>query len=82
MAAAAGVRAGGDGGGEGRAVGAVVDEAPLQFQGEMPLGAPDQDGLQQLPQCLVGDLGADPQTGDLLLVLDHSELFDRAAEVG
>ena len=71
-----------DGGGEGRAVGAVVDEAALQFQGEVALGAADEDGLEQLAQGLVGDLGADPQAGDLLLVLDHPQLLDRAAEVG
>lgn len=79
---AAGVRAGGDGGGEGRAVGAVVDEAALQFQGQVALGAADEDRFEQFAQRLVGDLRADPQTGDLLLVLDHSQLLDRAPEVG
>lgn len=59
----------------------MIDETPLQFEGEMPLGAADEDGLQEFSQCLVGDLGADAQTGDLLLVLDDPELFDRAREI-
>ena len=60
----------------------MVDEPALQFEGEMPFGAADEDGLQEFAEGLVGDLGADPQAGDLLLVLDHPQLFDRAAEVG
>ena len=60
----------------------MVDEAALQFEGEMAFGAADQDGLQEFTESLVGDFGADAEAGDLLLVLDHSELFDRAAEVG
>lgn len=73
---------GGDSGREGGAVGAVIDEPPLQFQGEMSLRTTDENGLQQLTECLVGDLGGDPQTGDLLLVLDQAELLDGATEVG
>ncbi len=82
MASAPRVRAGAHGGGEGGAVGAVVDQAALQLQGEMPFGAADQDGLQEFTEGLVGDLGADAQAGDLLLVLDHPELLDRLAQVG
>src|SRR4051812_3474263 len=41
VAASARVRAGGDGGREGGAVGAVVDEPPFQFEGEMAFGAAD-----------------------------------------
>lgn len=82
MAALTGIRAGGDGGGEGRAVGAVVHQAALQLQGEMPFGAAHQDGFEELAQGLVGDLGGDPQTGDLLLVLDHPQLLDGGPEVG
>lgn len=79
---AAGVRAGADGGGEGRAVGAVVHQAPFQLQGEVAFGAADEDGLQEFAEGLVGDLGGDPQTGDLLLVLDQPLLFDGGSEVG
>lgn len=82
MTASAGVRAGGDGGRERGAVRPVVDEPSLQFEGEMAFGAADEDRLQQLSEGLVGDLGGDSQTGDLLLVLDHPQLFDRAADVG
>lgn len=81
MAGAARVRTGGDGGAEGGSVGAVVDQAALQFQCEMPLGAADEDRFEQFAQGLVGDLGGDPQMGDLLLVLDRALLFDGAAEV-
>lgn len=79
---AAGVRSGADGGREGRAVGAVVDEAALQLQGQVAFGAPDEDRLQQLAEGLVGDLGGDPQAGDLLLVLDQPLLFHGGAQVG
>lgn len=81
VTATTGVRAGGDGGGEGRPVGTVVDEAALQLQGEVALGAADENRFEEFAQCLVGDLRADPQTGDLLLVLDDSQLLDRATEV-
>ena len=81
VAAAPGVRAGADGRGEGRAVGAVVDQPALQFQGEMAFGAADEDRFQELAEGLVGDLGGDAQAGDLLLVLDQPQLLDRAAEV-
>ena len=82
MAGGAGVRAGADRGGEGGAVGAVVDQAALQLQREVPLGAADQDRLQQLAERLVGDLRGYPQAGDLVLVLDQPELLDGSAEVG
>ncbi len=59
----------------------MIDEASFEFQGEMAFGAADEDGLQQFAERLVGDLGADPEAGDLLLVLDHPELLDGAAEV-
>ena len=48
----------------------------------MPLGAADQDRLQQLAERLVGDLGGDPQAADLLLVLDQPQLLHGSAEVG
>lgn len=51
----------------------------FEFEGEMTLGAADEDGLQQLAEGLVGDLGADAEAGDLLLVLDDAELFHGAA---
>lgn len=81
MPGAAGVRAGAHGGRERGSVGPVVDEAPLQLQGEVPFGPSDQDGLQQLAQGLVGDLGGDPQAGDLLLVLDEALLLHGGPEV-
>lgn len=81
MPGAPGVRAGADGGREGGAVRPVVDEAPLQLQREVAFGAPDEDGLQQLAQGLVGDLGGDPQAGDLPLVLDEALLLHGGPEV-
>lgn len=60
----------------------MVDEPPLQLQGEMSLGAADQDRLQQFTEGLVGDLCRDPQAGDLLLVLDEALLLHGEAEVG
>ncbi|CAM5674891.1 hypothetical protein SALBM217S_09905 [Streptomyces griseoloalbus] len=61
----------------------MVDQAALQFQGEVAFGAADQDGLQEFAQGLVGDLLAPMrETGDLLLVLDHAQLFDGAADAG
>jgi hypothetical protein len=60
----------------------VVDQAPLQLQREMALGTAHQDGLEELTEGLVGDLRADAQTGDLLLVLDDPQLFDGAPQVG
>lgn len=82
MTALARVGAGGDGGGEGGAVRAVVHQTTLQLQGEVPFGAAHQDGFQEFAQGLVGDLGGDPQTGDLLLVLDHPQLLDGGTEIG
>ncbi len=82
VAGGARVRAGADGGGEGGAVRAVVDQAALQLQREVALGAADQDRLQQFAERLVGDLGRYPQAGDLVLVLDQAELFDGAGQVG
>lgn len=60
----------------------MVDQAPLQFQREMTLGAPDEDRFEQLAQGLVGDLPGGAQTADLLLVLDDPLLLDRAREIG
>lgn len=59
----------------------MVDEAAFQFQREVPFGAADEDRLQEFAQGLVGDLRADAQTGDLLLVLGHPQLFDGSADV-
>src|SRR5690606_17942040 len=61
---------------------AVVDEAAFQLQGEVAFGAADEDGLQELAEGLVGDLGADAEAGDLLLVLDDPELLHGPADVG
>lgn len=82
MAALTRVGSGGDRGGEGGAVGAVVHEPPFQFQGEMPFGAADQNRFEKFTERLVGDLGGDPQAGDLLLVLDEAQLLDRGTEIG
>jgi len=60
----------------------VVHQAALQFQGEVAFGAADQDRLQQLTEGLIGDLGGDPQAGDLVLVLDQPQLLDGLSEVG
>lgn len=77
-----GVGAGGHGGGEGGAVRPVVDQAALQFEREMPLGAADQDRFEEFAEGLVGDLGGDPETADLLLVLDDPLLLHREAQIG
>lgn len=82
VAGHAGVRAGADGGGEGGAFRAVVDQPALQLQGEVAFGPADQDGLQQFAQGLVGDLGCYPQRGDLVLVLDQAQVLDGSREVG
>lgn len=82
VTAPAGVGAGGDGRGEGGAVGAVVHQPALQFQREVPLGAADQDRFEEFTERLVGDLGGDPQAADLLLVLDDAQLLDGDPEVG
>lgn len=60
----------------------MVDEAAFQLQGQVSFGAADEDGLQELAEGLVGDLGADAQAGDLLLVLDDPQLLDGLSEVG
>ncbi len=59
----------------------MVDHAALQLHRQVPLGAPDQDGFEQLAERLVGDLGRDPQVGDLVLVLDHPHPLDHPARV-
>lgn len=81
VAASAGVRTGTDGGRERGTVGTVVDQATLQFQGQVTFGTADEDGLEQFTEGLVGDFGADPEAGDLLLVLHHPQLLDRAAQI-
>lgn len=60
----------------------MVHQPPLQFQCEMPFGAADEDRFEEFTERLVGDLGGDPQAGDLLLVLDDAQLLHRGAEVG
>lgn len=82
VAAPARVGSGGDGGREGGAVGSVVDQPAFQFEREMPLRAADQDRFEEFTQRLVGDLGGDPQTADLLLVLHDAQLLDGRAEIG
>lgn len=82
MAAPAGVGSGGDGGREGGAVGAVVDQPAFQLQRQVPFGAADEDRFEEFAEGLVGDLGRDPQAADLLLVLDDAQLLDRRAQIG
>lgn len=60
----------------------MVDQAALQFQGEMAFGAADEDRFEQFTEGLVGDLGGDAQAGDLVLVLDEPQLLHGAAQVG
>lgn len=79
---ASGVRAGADGGREGRPVRPVVDEPALQLQREVAFGASDEDRFQQLAEGLVGDLRGDAQAGDLLLVLDEALLLHGEPQVG
>lgn len=82
MSGKSGMGTGRHGGGEGRSLGTVVDQPPLQLQREVPLGTAHEDRLQQLAERLVGDLGRDAQGGDLLLVLDDPLLLHSQAEVG
>lgn len=82
MASLAGVGSGGHGGHEGGAVRTVVDEAALQFQGEVAFGPADQDRFEEFTEGLVGDLGGDPEAADLLLVLDDPLLFHGEAQIG